>query len=82
MLIHPALHIGEFSLDLIIRSRSHTYFIRYENKGGILPGEAVELFFGGSQGPIRVSIYIKEEVGASQSYAVYQYDSPCQLVAA
>ena len=41
--VHPALHVRELSLQFVLGSCSHTYFIGYKDEGCVLCREAVEL---------------------------------------
>lgn len=43
ILVHPALHVRELSLQFVLGSSSHTYFIGYKDEGCVLCREAVEL---------------------------------------
>ena len=63
ILVHPALHVRELSLQFVLGSSSHTYFIGNKDEGSILRCKTVEFFFGSCQGTICICIYIKEEVG-------------------
>ena len=46
ILVHPALHVRELSLQFVLGSSSHTYFIGYKDEGCVLCREAVEFRLG------------------------------------
>ncbi len=82
ILVHPALHVRELSLQFVLGSSSHTYFIGDEDKGCVLCREAVEFCLGSGKCPVGIRLEVEEEIGTPQGDAVYQDDPSLQLVAA
>ena len=82
ILVHPALHVRELSLQFVLGSSSHTYFIGYKDEGCVLCREAVEFRLGSGKCPGGIRLEVEEEIGTPQGDAVYQDDPPLQPVAA
>lgn len=82
ILVHPALHVRELSLQFVLGSSSHTYFIGYKDEGCVLCREAVEFRLGSGKCPVGIRLEVEEEIGTPQGDAVYQDDPPLQPVAA
>lgn len=76
ILVHPALHVRELSLQFVLGSSSHTYFIGYKDEGCVLCREAVEFRLGSGKCPVGIRLEVEEEIGTPQGDAVYQDDPP------
>ena len=79
ILVHPALEVGELTLEGIVAGAAHAYLVGDEDESGVLRGEAVELRLEDREGFIYV-VEGEEEVGTPEGDAVDDCHSTCEVV--
>ena len=78
VLVEPAEEVGEMALDGIGTYSAEAYLVGYEDKGGILAGEAVELVAEHLEGGVGVA-GVEEVVGGPQGEAVDEDGAPLDI---
>ena len=78
VLVEPAKEVGEVALDGIGTYSAEAYLVGYEDEGGILAGEAVELVAEHLEGGVGVA-GVEEVVGGPQGEAVDEDGAPLDV---
>ena len=77
-MVEPAEEVGEVALDGIGTYSAEAYLVGYEDEGGILTGEAVELVAEHLEGGVGVA-GIEEVVGGPKGEAVDEDGAPLDV---